>query len=158
MYFLRQPTLPGPPTGPEPCDASWCGRCTRWQVVYIQTVFFVGLVVGLRFAQPEALRRHLLRAVAAAVISSRSPRHFGLVSRHKPVEHRIPDVPAAPDVEASRITCCRGSCVFFSERRCGVTICLQLRRRQHVQRGVQALRRARSWGTRVVGKLACGRA
>ena len=29
---------------------------------------------------------------------------FGLVSRHKPAEHRIPDVSATPDAEASHIT------------------------------------------------------
>ena len=23
-----------PPTGPELADASWCGQCTRWQVLY----------------------------------------------------------------------------------------------------------------------------
>ena len=61
------------------------------------------------------------------------PHHFGdigFVSRHKPAGHRIPDVLAAPDVEASCITSCRGRRVFFSERRCGVTVCLQSRRRQ----------------------------
>ena len=40
VYFLRQPSLLGPPTGPEHSDASWCGQCTRWQVVYIQTGSF----------------------------------------------------------------------------------------------------------------------
>ena len=55
---------------------------------------------------------------------------LGFVSRHMPAEHRIPDVLAAPDVEASCITSCRGRRVSFSERRCGVTACLQSRRRQ----------------------------
>ena len=66
-------------------------------------------VLGLRFAPPEALRRHFLRAVAAAVFF-RPCRcgDFGFVSRHKPAEHRIPDVSATPDVEASCITSCRG--------------------------------------------------
>ena len=49
---------------------------------------------------------------------------LGFVSRHTPAEHRIPDVLAAPDVEAS------SGRVFFSERRCGVTVCLQSRRRR----------------------------
>ena len=40
VCFLRQPSLPGPLTGPEPSDASWCGRCTSWQVDYIQTGSF----------------------------------------------------------------------------------------------------------------------
>ena len=57
---------------------------------------------------------------------------LGFVSRHKPAEHPTPDVPAAPDVEASCITSCRGRRVSFSERRCGVTVCLQLRRSQLV--------------------------
>ena len=57
---------------------------------------------------------------------------FGFVSRHKPAEHRIPDVSATPDVEASCITSCCGRRVPFSKRRCGVTVCLQLRRRQPV--------------------------
>ena len=39
---------------------------------------FLGLVLGLRFALPETLRRHFLRTVAAAVISSRSPRRLRL--------------------------------------------------------------------------------
>ena len=52
--------------------------------------------------------------------------------RHKPAEHRIPDVSATPDVEASSITSCCGRRVLLSERRCGVTVCLQSRRRQPV--------------------------
>ena len=36
------------------------------------------------------------------------------------------------DVEASSFTSCCGRRVFFSERRCGVTVCLQSRRRQRV--------------------------
>ena len=55
---------------------------------------------------------------------------LGFVSRHKPAEHRIPDVLAAPDVVASCITSRRGRRVSFSTRRCGVTVCLQSRRRQ----------------------------
>ena len=38
----------------------------------------------------------------------------GFVSRHKPAEHRIPDVSSTPDVEASRVTCCRGSRVSLT--------------------------------------------
>ena len=55
---------------------------------------------------------------------------LGFVSRHKLAEHPTPDVPAAPDVEASCITFCRGRRVSFSERSCGVTVCLQSRRRR----------------------------
>ena len=36
-----------PPTGPEHSDASFCGQCTRWQVVHIQ----VGSLSGLQFTQ-----------------------------------------------------------------------------------------------------------
>ena len=57
---------------------------------------------------------------------------LGFVSRHKPAEHRIPDVLAAPDVEASSVTSCCGRRVPFSERRSGVTVCLQSRRRRWV--------------------------
>ena len=39
---------------------------------------------------------------------------FGFVSRHKPAEHRIPDVCATPDVEASSFTSCCGSRVSLS--------------------------------------------
>ena len=39
---------------------------------------------------------------------------FGFVSRHKPAEHRIPDVSATPDVEASSITSCCGRRVSLS--------------------------------------------
>ena len=46
VYFLRQPSLPGPPTGPEHSDASWCGRCTRWQVVCTQTGSFTRVCSG----------------------------------------------------------------------------------------------------------------
>ena len=53
---LRTPSanhrLLGPPTGPEVCDGSFCGQCTRWQVQYSQT--------------GATLRRHFSRAVAAA--------------------------------------------------------------------------------------------
>ena len=82
-------------------------------------------------------RRHFSRAVAAAVFYvlcstrgvaasfftrlSRQPYFrlcgsgdFGIVSRHKLAEHRIPDVSATPDVEASRITSCRGSRVSLT--------------------------------------------
>ena len=38
---------------------------------------------------------------------------LGFVSRQKPAEHHTPDVPAAPDVEASCITSCRGRRVSF---------------------------------------------
>ena len=53
---------------------------------------------------------------------------FGFVSRHRPAEHRILDFSAAPDFDASCIMSCRGRRVSVSARRCGVTVCLQLRR------------------------------
>ena len=64
---------------------------------------------------PETLRRHFLRAVAAAAFF-RPCRcgDFGFVSRHKPAEHRIPDISATPDVEASSITSCCGRRVSLS--------------------------------------------
>ena len=54
------------------------------------------------------------------------------MSRHKPAEHRIPDVSATPDVDASSFTSCCGRRISLFERRCGVTVCLQSRRRQPV--------------------------
>ena len=36
-----------PPTGPEHSGASFCGQCTRWQVVHIQ----MGSLSGLQFTQ-----------------------------------------------------------------------------------------------------------
>ena len=79
-------------------------------------------------------------------------------------------------VEASCTTSCRQACLSFSERRCGVTECVQLRRRTrppsfsaHTWRifsvssvesatlaEEHSLGRARSWERRLVGKLACG--
>ena len=47
---------------------------------------------------------------------------YGFVSRHKPAEHRFPDVSATPGIKFSA-----GRRVL-SERRCGVTVCLQSRR------------------------------
>ena len=58
--------------------------------------------------------------------------NLGFESRRKPTGHRIPDVLAAPDVEASCVTSCCGRREPFSERRCGVTVCLQSRRRRWV--------------------------
>ena len=69
---------------------------------------FLGFVLGLRFALPETLRRHFSRAVAAAVTFVSRCGDFNFVSRHKPAEHRIPNVSATLDVEASCITSCRG--------------------------------------------------
>ena len=82
--------FPVPPTGPERRDVSLT-------------------VLGFRFALPETLRRHFLRAVAAAAFFVL----VGFVSRHKPAEHRIPDVSASPDVVASCFTSCRGGRVSF---------------------------------------------
>ena len=57
---------------------------------------------------------HQRRAVAAAVSSSTSRRRPWLRVAAQAAEHPIPDVPAAPDVEASRITSCRGRpCLFL---------------------------------------------
>ena len=72
-------------------------------------------VLGFRFALPETFRRHFLRAVAAAACFVLvAGGDFGFVSRHKPAEHRIPDVSATPDVEASSITSCCGRRVSLS--------------------------------------------
>ena len=73
----------------------------------------------------RTLRRHFLRAVAAAISSSTSLRrpHLRVAAQASRASY-----PAVPDVEASCITSCRGRRVSFSTRRCGVTVCLQLRR------------------------------
>ena len=74
----------------------------------------------------------LTRCRGSRLLRPRRCGDFGLVSRHKPAEHRFPGVSATPDVEASSITSCCGRRVSFSERRCGVIVCLQSRRRQRV--------------------------
>ena len=88
---------------------------------------------------------------------------LGFVSRHMPAEHRIPDVLAAPDVEASCITSCRGRRVSFSARRCGVTVCLQSRRRRwdylvlpkDGHTSVSTLASRRHWLRQVVAATSC---
>ena len=113
----------GPPTGSVHRDGS----------VFLCIVTGASVCCERCTSSLATLRRHFLRAVAAAVFF-RPCRcgDFGFVSRHKPAEHRIPDVRAAPDVEASCITSCCGRRVPFSDRRCGVTVRLQSRRRQPV--------------------------
>ena len=95
-------------------------------------------VLGLRFARPEASRRHFFYAL------SRQPYlrlcrcgDFGFVSRHRPAEHRIPDVSAAPtlrrhfsrpvaagvynspeDVAASQYVCSCGAATLSSHGSC----------------------------------------
>ena len=120
---------------------------------------------------PEALRRHLLRAVAAAIFlvlvaAATSASYLGTSQQNITLT-----------VEASCTTSYRQACLSFSERRCGVTECVQLRRRtrppsllcsyladflgeQRMEFATLAeehsLGRARSWERRLVGKLACG--
>ena len=129
VYFLRQPSLPGPPTGPEHSDASWCGRCTRWQVVYFQTGSFSRVCSGTSVRSTRGVAASFLTRCRGSRIS-RLCRcgDFGFVSRHKPAEHRIPDVSAVPtlrrllsrpvavgvsfslkDVAASQYVCSRGA-------------------------------------------------
>ena len=69
-----------------------------------------------------------LRAVAAAVSSSTSLRRLRLRVAAQASRTSHCDVSAPPDVEASCITSCRGRRASLSTRRCGVTVCLQLRR------------------------------
>ena len=52
---------------------------------------------------------YLTRCRGSRIFRPRRCANCGLVSRHKPAEHRIPDVSATPDVEASCITSCRGA-------------------------------------------------
>ena len=66
-------------------------------------------VLGLRFAPPETCC-----CGSRIFVHVRGSGDLGFVSRHKPAEHPIPDVPAAPDVEASCITSCRGRRVSLS--------------------------------------------
>ena len=93
---------------------------------------FLGLVLGLRFALPEASRRHLLRAVAAAVflvpVVAATPASCRGTSQQNRTSHC--DVSAPPDVEASRVTSCRDRRALCAERRCGITVSLQSRRRR----------------------------
>ena len=93
---------------------------------------FLVFVLGLRFALPDALRRHFLRAVAAAVSSSMSLRRLWLRVAAQASRTSHSRCFCSSDVEASCITSCCGRRVSFSTRRCGVTVCLQSRRRQRV--------------------------
>ena len=81
---------PVPPTGPVLSDESWTvhpdGFLSRWRILYLVAAF-------------------LFRPCRCG--------DFGFVSRHKPAEHRILDITATPDVEASIITSCRGRRVSF---------------------------------------------
>ena len=92
----------------------------------------LGFVLGLGFALPEALRRHFLRAVAAAVFSSLSLRQLWLRVAAQASRTSHPRCFCSSDVEASCMTPCRGRRVPFSERRCGVIVCLQSRRRRRI--------------------------
>ena len=112
-----------PPTGSVHRDASCCGQCTRWLVQNFQT--------------GTALRRHFLRAVAAAVLFVHRCGDFGFVSRHKPAEHHFPmflqlqtlrrhvSRPVAAGVPrrcgVSNASCCGSGCLHLS-RRCGVLV------------------------------------
>ena len=85
-------------------------------------------VLGLRIVVQDVAASFLDALLRQPYLRPRRCGDFGFVSQHKPAEHHTSDVPAAPDVEASCITSCRGRRVSFSTRRCGVTVCLQLRR------------------------------
>ena len=100
--------------------------------------FSSGFVLGLRFALPEALRRHFLtRCCGSRLLRPRRCGDLGLVSRHKPAEHHVPmflqlqalrrhvsrpvaaGVPGRCDV--SNASCC-GSGSLHLFRRCGVLV------------------------------------
>ena len=133
VYVLRQPSLTGPPTGPEHSDASWCGQCTRWQVVYIQTGSFSRVCSGtsVRSARDVAASfltrccgsRIFVHVAAVTLASCRGTSQLNIASQM---------FLQLWDAEAPCITSCCGRRVpFFSPS---------------------------SWETRVVGKLASGRA
>ena len=69
-----------------------------------------------------------LRAVAAAVSSSLSLRRLWLRVAAQASRTSHSRCFCSSDVEASFLTSCCGRRVQFSRRRCGVTVCLQLRR------------------------------
>ena len=59
--------------------------------------FSFWVVLGLRFPLPEALRRHFLtRCRGSRLLRLRRCGDFGLVSRHKPAEHRFLMFPLFP--------------------------------------------------------------
>ena len=104
----RPPVPRGDNTGgrgyvhPPPTITFWARR----QVPKFVTGRSMDSVRDGRSSTPRRVRR-------CGVIShalSRQPvlSSFGFVSRHKPAEHRFPDVSATPDVEASCITSCCG--------------------------------------------------
>ena len=52
FYFSRQPSRVGPADRPRTRDAFWCGQCTRWQVLCVQTGSFscLQLTTGVNVA------------------------------------------------------------------------------------------------------------
>ena len=90
---------PVPLTGSVHRDGSCCGQCTRWRI--------------LHFLTGATLRHQSLRAVAAAVFFRQCGGDFGFVSRHKPAEHCILDVPATPPVAAGVSLSALLRCVRF---------------------------------------------
>ena len=119
----RSPVPRGDNTGgrdyvhPLPSIAFWARR----QVPKFVTGRAVDSVRDGRYSIPRRVRR-------CGVISHALSRQPILSS----VSLRRLRLGATPDVEASCITSCCGRRVPFSERRCGVTVCLQSRRRQPV--------------------------
>ena len=53
--------VPVPPTGPELSDASWCGQCTRWQVVYILMGYFSWVCSGTSVHSTRGVASFLTR-------------------------------------------------------------------------------------------------
>ena len=92
--------IPGPPTGSVHRDGSFCGQRARWLVQNSQT--------------GATLRRHFLRAVAAAVPSSTSLWRLRLRVAAQACGTSLSGVSATPGVEAPRISCCRGSRVSLT--------------------------------------------
>ena len=73
------------------------------------------------FQTGTALRRHFLRAVAAAVWFVHRCGNFGFVSRHKPAEYHVPMFLQLQTLRRH---------VSRAERRCGIVVSLQSRRRR----------------------------
>ena len=121
-----------PPTGPEHSDAYLCGRCTRWQVVYIQTGSFSRVCSGTSVHYARGVAASFLTRCRLAVSSSLSLRRLWLRVAAQASRTSHSRCFCSSDVEASCITPCRGRRVPFSERRRGVIVCLQSPRRQCV--------------------------
>ena len=93
---------------------------------------FLGFVLGLRIVVQDVAASFFYALSRQPFFSSLSLRRLWLRVAAQASRTSHSRCFYSSDVEASSFTSCCGRRVFFSERRCGVTVCLQSRRRQRV--------------------------